>query len=60
MARTPSPGNPVEFFIDNQQNSKRSVSPGSVINDIIEKPEQEKVKQKTNIFLIISIHISFY
>jgi hypothetical protein len=43
MARTPSPGNRVEFFIDNQPNSKRSVSPSLLIGDIIENPEQEKV-----------------
>jgi hypothetical protein len=43
MARTPSPGNRVDFFIDNQSNSKQSVSPGSSIGDIIENPEQEKV-----------------
>ena len=41
--RTPSPGNHVEFFIDNQQNSKQTVLPGSLIDDIMENPEQEKV-----------------
>ena len=41
--RTPSPGNRVEFFIDNQPSSKRSVSSGSFIGDIVESPDQEKV-----------------
>jgi hypothetical protein len=41
-ARTPSPGKPVEFFIDNHRNSKQSISPGSLIDTVIESPEQDK------------------
>jgi hypothetical protein len=51
--RTPSPGKRVDFFIDNQQNSKQSASPGSFIDDIIESPEQEKV-------IILSLYSSSY
>lgn len=54
--RTPSPGNRVEFFIDTQQNSKRSASPSSFIGDIMENPEQEKVDDQAKTFEIISSH----
>jgi len=59
VVRTPSPGNRVEFFIDNQKTSKRSVSPGLIVDDIIENPEQEKVKFRKKIFLKISIYFLF-
>jgi hypothetical protein len=41
----------VEFFIDNLPNLKKSNSPGPLIGDIIETPEQGKVKIFKNIFL---------
>jgi len=44
MARTPSPYNRVDFFLDDAENTKRSSSPGSPIGDIIECSEQDKVK----------------
>ncbi len=43
----------MDFFIDNQQNSKQSASRGSFIDDIIESPEQEKV-------IILSLYSSSY
>jgi hypothetical protein len=51
VVRTPSPGNRVEFFIDNQKTSQRSVSPGLIVDNIIENPEQEKVKFRKRFFL---------
>jgi hypothetical protein len=55
-ARTPSPGKSVEFFIDNHRNSKQSISPGSLIDTVIESSEQDKVKmsiQFSFVFLFI-------
>ena len=56
MPRSPSPGKSVEFFVDDQQKPKRSLSPGSGIADIIERPEHEKVSLlQSEISLSLSI-----